>query len=386
MLSSIRNSDEKQRWLLASTLLNALLAAAKLLWGWFMGSTLVMADGIHSISDVFGALLILLALHFALHKSERFPYGLHKLEDLAALVGGIGILFAGYEIVHSVFFEGDITTPDDIWMTVGFIAVIVGVQYLFYYFELKAAKRLNSPGVKADAVNWLGDIGAGAIVIVGLVSHYFAIPYSQEVAVVIIVLMIFKGAYDVIKEGLMSLLDAADIDLSKKIEQLVLSNSDVSAINRIMVRKSGSVYFADLELSIVDTGVAKAHASIDDIVKLLHEEISELEAVIIHYEPEHSEYEISVRLLDTDRTSVVDNMKNVAYLHLVKRSREDNSVISDNILENPVSTRDKGKAFKLVAWMISQHVNTIIMGHKEIDEDILALFDTLGITIKEGDA
>jgi len=383
MLSSIRNSDEKQRWLLASTLLNALLAAAKLLWGWFMGSTLVMADGIHSISDVFGALLILLALHFALHKSERFPYGLHKLEDLAALVGGIGILFAGYEIVHSVFFEGDITTPDDIWMTVGFIAVIVGVQYLFYYYELKAAKRLNSPGVKADAVNWLGDIGAGAIVIVGLVSHYFAIPYSQEVAVVIIVLMIFKGAYDVIKEGLMSLLDAADIDLSKKIEQLVLSNSDVSAINRIMVRKSGSVYFADLELSIVDTGVAKAHASVDDIVKLLHEEISELEAVTIHYEPEHSEYDISVTLLDTDKTSVLDNMKNVAYLHLVKRSREDNRVISDNILENPVATRDKGKAFRLVAWMISQHVNTIIMGHKEINEDILALFDTLGITIKD---
>ncbi len=73
MISYIRKTDEKQRWLFFSTLLNAALAAAKLGWGWMMGSTLVVADGIHSISDVFGALLIFLALFFAAHKSERFP-------------------------------------------------------------------------------------------------------------------------------------------------------------------------------------------------------------------------------------------------------------------------------------------------------------------------
>ena len=382
MLSSIRNSDEKQRWLLASTLLNALLAAAKLLWGWVMGSTLVMADGIHSISDVFGALLILLALHFALHKSERFPYGLHKLEDLAALVGGIGILFAGYEIVHSVFFEGDITTPDDIWMTVGFIAVIVGVQYLFYYFELKAAKRLNSPGVKADAVNWLGDIGAGAIVIIGLVSHYFAIPYSQEVAVVIIVLMIFKGAYDVIAEGLMSLLDAADIDLSKRAEAVILANPSVSTLNRLMVRKSGSVYFADIELSLLDTGVVKAHTTVDNIVKELHEQIPQLEAATIHYEPENADFDLIATLLDKEKKGLVDNMKDVAYLHLVKRLKDEGTLISDTIIENPVATESKGRAFRLIAWMIAHHVNTIVMKEKHIDEEIMVLFDTLGIRVE----
>ena len=381
MFSSIRNSDEKQQWLLASTLLNTLLTVAKLLWGWLMGSTLVLADGIHSTSDVFGALLILLALHFALHKSERFPYGLHKLEDFAALLGGIGILFAGYEIVHSVFFEGEITTPDGIWMTVAFITVIVGIQYLFYYYELQAAKRLNSPGVKADAINWLGDIGAGTIVIVGLVSHYFAIPYSQEFAVVIIILMIFKGAYDVIEEGLMSLLDAADINLTKKIEEQLYLNSNVRAIKRIMVRKSGSVYFADIELSIANITVSKAHESVDDIVKSLHEKISELEMVTIHYEPEYAEYNTTVILLNSNK-KLADNMKNVAYLHIITKSHKMNSIISDKILENPI-TKDNGKAFRLVAWMISQHVNSIVMGSAEIDEKILVLFDTLGITIKE---
>lgn len=103
MLCYIKQSDEKQRWFLASTLLNTALAATKVGWGLVMESTLVTADGIHSISDVFGALLILLALYFSAHRSERFPYGLHELEDMAALLSGLGILFAGYEIIRSFF-------------------------------------------------------------------------------------------------------------------------------------------------------------------------------------------------------------------------------------------------------------------------------------------
>jgi len=382
VVSTVQKIDEKQRWLLASTVLNALLAGVKLLWGWYMGSTLVLADGIHSISDVVGALLILVALHFALYKSERFPYGLHKLEDFAALLGGIGILLAGYEIIHSVFFEGEITTPDNLWMTVGFIAVIIAVQFLFYFYELKAARRLNSPGVKADAVNWLGDIGAGGIVIVGLVSHYFEVPYSQEVAVIIITLMIFKGAFDVMKEGIFSLLDAADVALSKKVEQIVMSNAAVSQIQKVMVRKSGSVYFADIELNIVDTGVVKAHESVDTIVEMLHGEIPELEAVTIHYEPENSDYDVLVTLLAEDKKTVLDNMKDVVYLHFVKKSRLSGEVISDRYLDNPVREQERGKAFRLIAWLIAHHVDTIIMKHKNIDENILVLFDTLGISIK----
>jgi len=242
-----KRRDEKKSWLLASTFLNAALAAAKIGWGWTMGSTLLIADGIHSASDVFGALLIYLALLFANHRSERFPTGLHKLEDIAAVLGGLGILYAGYEIIHSVFFEAGIQTPGNVWPTVGFILGLLFLQAVFYFFELKAAQRLDSPGVRADAINWLGDIGAGLIVVIGLVAHQYHIPYAQEVAVVFIVLMIFKGAFDVLKEGLLSLLDAADIEMYRKVRKIVMSEPDITGINRLYVRKSGSVYFADLD-------------------------------------------------------------------------------------------------------------------------------------------
>ena len=380
MISSLRQSDEKQKWLLASTLLNALLAASKLLWGWFMSSTLVMADGIHSISDVFGALLIFLALHFALHKSERFPYGLHKLEDLAALVGGIGILFAGYEIIHTVFFEGVIETPEDIWMTIDFITAIILLQYLFYFYELKAAKRLNSPGVKADAINWLGDIGAGLVVVIGLIAHHFKLPYAQEISVIVIVMMILKGAYDVLKEGLFSLLDAADIKMNEAIREIVMTEPDITAITHLNVRKSGSVYFADIELRIAEINVSKAHRSIDDVVEKLHRQIETLESVNIHYEPEHPPYQTVVILLNADKKQLNTQFGQTVWLNIIHI--KDDQHISEQWIKNPAQEAPHGKAFKLVAFLLSVHADRIIMGDVDLDRNILTLFEALDIQVE----
>ncbi len=382
MISYIRKTDEKQRWLFFSTLLNAALAAAKLGWGWMMGSTLVVADGIHSISDVFGALLIFLALFFAAHKSERFPYGLHKLEDMAAVLGGLGILYAGYEIIHSVFFEAGIKTPEDIWTTVGFILVIVLIQYIFYFFELKAAQRLGSPGVKADAVNWLGDIGAGMIVVIGLVAHHYKVPYAQEVSVIIIVLMILKGAYDVLKEGLLSLLDAADIEMNDTIRKIVMAEPDITDINYLRVRKSGSVYFADMEVRVAEVSAAKAHASIDRIVEALHRDIDALEAVTIHYEPDHPPYRTVVRLLKEDKVHLSTHFGQTAWLEITHLGA-DGEDLGKQTVKNPAAAAPKGKAFRLVAYLLSIHADKIIMGEADLDENILTLFEALDIEIQQ---
>lgn len=380
MIHYIRKTDEKQRWLFFSTLLNAALAASKLTWGWMMGSTLVVADGIHSISDVFGALLIFLALFFAAHKSKRFPYGLHKLEDMAAVVGGLGILYAGYEIVHSVFFETGMKTPTEIWTTIGFIFTIVLIQYVFYFYELRASKRLKSPGVQADAINWLGDIGAGIIVIIGLIAHHYKVPYAQEVSVIIIVVMILKGAFDVLKEGTLSLLDAADIEMNDAIEKIVMSEPDITNIKRLNVRKSGSVYFADIELSVAELNAAKAHKSIDEVVEKLHKNISALESVTIHYEPEHPPYETVVRLLDEDKEALSQTFGKTAWLE-VTHLTEDKKQISQKFIKNPALKATHGKAFRLVAFLLSLHTDKIIMGNVNMDENIVTLFDALNIDI-----
>jgi len=375
-------TDEKQRWLFASTLLNAFLATAKLIWGLVFGSTLVMADGIHSMSDVFGALLIFLALRFAGHVSARFPYGLHKLEDMAAVLGGLGILFAGYEIVHSVFFVGDVQAPQQMWSTIGFIVIIGLIQMVFYYFELKAAKRMRSPGVEADAVNWLGDIGAGFVVVIGLIANHYGVAYAQEITVIIIVTMIIKGAYDVMKEGLFSLLDASmEPEVVQEIEKIVAAFSQVTQIKHLAVRRAGSVLFANIELSIDEINMTRAHETIDEIVQALHSGIDNLELATVHYGPSHPPTVKVVTLLSEDRHRWSESFGKAAYLKTTVFDK-DNRVLSEEIIPNPLGTQEKGKALKLVAWMIRQRVDRIIMSPAKIDEDVLSLFDAVGIELK----
>ncbi len=375
-----QHSDEKKRWLFYSTLLNAVLAASKLIWGSVMGSTLVTADGIHSISDIFGALLIFLALYFARHTSPRFPYGLHKLEDMAAVLGGLGIVIAGYEIIHSIFFESGIQTPDRIWVTVYFILAIVLIQFLFYFFEKRTADRLQSPGVKADAINWLGDIGAGFIVVIGLVAHHYHVPYAQKIAVVIIIVMILKGAYSVLKEGLFSLLDASDIQVSKQIHDLIMSDPDIKRIRRLSVRKSGSVYFAVIDLTILESNAVKAHNAIDNIVEKLKQTIRSLESVTIHYEPDHPPYQTIIELLGNDKKTLSTRFGATPWLHILKTD-EKGTIISDTIIQNPAAEAPRGKAFRLVAWLISQHADRVIIGKANLDENVTALLEELGVTL-----
>ena len=157
------NESSKRRWMLASTLLNTLLALAKLGWGIFSGSTVVLADAIHSISDVVGALLVYAAVRLAPHQSRRFPLGLYKLEDMAAVIAGIGVVFAGYEILRSVFVGAGVSESSVPLQTLAFMTVIILIQLVFYIYEKRAAQKLKSPGVSSDVANGMGDIGAGVV-------------------------------------------------------------------------------------------------------------------------------------------------------------------------------------------------------------------------------
>jgi len=194
--------------------------------------------------------------------------------------------------------------------------------------------------------------------------------------------MILKGAFEVLKEGVFSLLDAADAKLTEKINRLVCAEPGITHIKRLTVRKSGSVYFANIVLSIAEPNTDKAHQKIDRIVEHLHRKISNLESVTIHYEPDHPPYKMTVELLTDDKKTLSKRFGSVPWLRVVKTQTNGN-IITDEIIANPAISADKGRAFRLAAWLISQHADTVTMGTTELDENIKALFETLNIEFSQ---
>ncbi len=378
-----KKKREREAWLLASILLNLLFSAAKLSWGFWVGATVITADGIHSISDVIGAFLVFLALRFAGHKSKRFPFGMNKLEDFAATIGGFAIILAGYEIIQTAFFSKGMRTPEHILGTLIFMLVLIILEFVFYFFERKAARRLKSPGVSSDALNWLGDMGASGVVVAGIVGHHFSIPYAQETAVVIIVLMIFYGAYEILRNAILSLMDASvDKETLQKAKAVINTFDEVGKIERLFIRRSGSVLFADIVLQVKEKNIDKAHLLIDKIEQELHRQISNLAVSTIHYEPEKKTSQKVALLLDESKTNIALTFGKCAWVEF----REINirgEKIKSKLVRNPVAPGQRGKAIKLAAWLIKEHVDQIIIHPQEMEEDLHTLFSALGIKLTD---
>ena len=376
-----KKKREREAWLLASILLNLIFSAAKLSWGFWVGSTVITADGIHSVSDVIGAFLLFLALRFAGHKSWRFPFGMNKLEDLAATLGGFAILLAGYGIIRTVFFSQGIKTPENIWGTLIFMLVLISLEFVFYLFERKAGNRLKSPGVRADALNWLGDIGASGVVIAGIIGWHFSIPHAQEVAVVIIVLMIFYGAYEILRDAFLSLMDASvDTPTLKKARAVIDSFPDVGKTERLFIRRSGSMLFADIVLQVKETNIESAHLLIDKIERDLHRQIPNLAITTIHYEPEKKSFKKTALLLDKNKKNISKAFGKSAWIEL-RETNATGDLLNSKFVRNPVSQEQRGKAIKLAAWLIKQQVDAIVFNPTDLEKDIQTLFSALGIQI-----
>jgi cation diffusion facilitator family transporter len=374
---------EREAWLLASVILNFIFSIAKLGWGFWVGATVLTADGIHSISDVIGAFLVFLALRFAGHQSKKFPFGMNKLEDMAALLGGVAVLLAGYGIIRTVFLSGGVKTPENIGPTLIFIVILIALEFVFYYFERKAGKRLNSPGIKTDALNWLGDMGASLVVIAGMVGWHYSIPYAQEIAVVIIVVMIFYGAFEILRDAVLSLLDASvDTETLRKAQEVIASFDEVAKIERLFIRRAGSVLFADIVLEVKEKNMESAHLLIDKIEKALHRQIPDLAIVTIHYEPEKKPFKKVALLLNETRQHVASTFGNAAWIEL-REINDKGEVLSKTLVKNPVIQGQRGKAIRLAAWLIKQKVDQIIIHPRDMEGELHTLFSALGIEITE---
>ncbi|HEB55320.1 MAG TPA: cation transporter [Gammaproteobacteria bacterium] len=358
---------EKRRWMLGSTLFNSLLAMIKLGWGIFSGSTVVLADAIHSISDVVGALLVYIAVRFAPYHSRRFPLGLYKLEDMAAVIAGLSVLFAGYEILRSVFVGDGVSAPTVPLATLLVMAVILILQLLFFIYEKRAAKRLQSPGLDSDVANWFGDIGAGMVVLIGIGGHLLQIPYIQEIAVVIIAIFIFHSAYEVIRDGLLSLLDASVAQWEEQqARELLASIPGIEGVGEVIVRKAGSALFLKTTLAMDAQGLDKAHQLADEVEAQLMEKIPALEKVTIHYEPVKKPYKRVATLYEADRKTPAGAFGKAHCILLQDITRQEvdsnpntGADIRETWVTNPYLDEPHGRAMKLAAWLIRQRIDEL---------------------------
>ncbi len=155
---------------------------------------------------------------------------------------------------------------------------------------------------------------------------------------------------------------------------------DVSKTERLFIRRSGSVLFADIVLQVKEKNIDGAHLLVDKIEKELYRKIPNLAIATIHYEPEHKSFKKVALLLDETKTNIAETFGKSAWIELREISNT-GKLISSQFIQNPVTHGQRGKAIKLAAWLIKQQVDQIVFNPKDLEEDLQTLFSALGIEI-----
>jgi len=278
------NYSTKRKISLYSIGINATLALIKVVGGKLSGSAALMADGIHSLSDLAASMSVFVGITISNKKSETFPFGLYKVENLVALISAFAIFIAGYEIAKDVFF-GESMIIKNLPIALGVLAATALITYLYSRWEKGMAEELNSPSLMADAEHIKVDFYTALVVLVGVLGQYFGYPVVEKIAVAVVVYFIFHSGFEILKEAIKVLLDASiDNDTVQQVKEIVSQEPLVEQIKLITGRNSGSYTFLQLDLNIKTDSLKEAHDLSHAIEDKIKAQMPFVEKVIVHFE------------------------------------------------------------------------------------------------------
>ncbi len=247
-----------------------LLIILKLFVGILSGSVAVLASAIDSVLD----LIVSAFNYFAITKSEqpanhKFNYGKGKIEALAGVIEGTIITVSGlfilYEAIRKSIIKQEITHLDVSIIVMAASLVITIVLLLFLNY---AAKKTGSMVVKSDALHYKTDVLSNGAVLASLVVFQITNWYLVDTIMgIVIALYIIHSAYQIIKDGVYILLDAAlDEEIVDEIKKIIIEEKEISDFHYLKTRKSANTNFVDVHL-VFSPGISllRAHHAGDRI-------------------------------------------------------------------------------------------------------------------------
>jgi cation diffusion facilitator family transporter len=284
MSDKAMNFAQKTKISIFSILINTLLSLIKIVGGKFSGSAALMADGVHSLSDLAASLSVYAGIIISNKKSEAFPMGLYKVENLVALVSAFAIFFAGYEIAKDVFF-GEAILIKNLPIALLAIGLTVAITYLYSRWEKKMAIELNSPSLMADAEHIKSDFYTALVVLVGVLGQYFGFPMVEKLAVAVVVYFIFHSGFEILKDAIKVLLDASvDAQTLQDVQKILDNEEMIEKVIHLYGRNAGSFQFLQLDLKLNTDSLKEAHNFAHTLEDKIKQQMPFVEKVIIHYE------------------------------------------------------------------------------------------------------
>lgn len=273
--------------------LNSFLSIIKLASGIMAHSDALVSDAVHSASDVFATLIVILGIFFSGKEADKeHPYGHERLECIAAMIlgciiflTGAGIGWEGIQKVVSLFKGARLETPGMAALIVA--AVSIGIKEWMYRFENKTAQRVNSAALRADAWHNRTDALASAGALAGVGCAMAGFPVMDGAACVFISLCVIKAAVEILGDAAGKMVDkACDGETEEEMRKIILGQKGVMGINGLHTRLFGSKIYVETEI-VADgrLSLENAHEIAESVHLSIEKKFPGVKHCMVHMDP-----------------------------------------------------------------------------------------------------
>ncbi len=292
------NGEERYQASRRITLIGAavdlLLSVLKIVVGVVGGSQALVADGIHSLSDLAtDAMVLIAAKHGSRDADEDHPYGHGRFETvMTVILGSILILVAAgiaWDAVRRLFQPELLLQPG--WPALAAAAVSIVAKEVLYVWTLRVAKRLRSPMLKANAWHHRSDAISSVVVLVGVAGTMAGLDYLDSIAAFGVALMVAKIGGELAWHALQELVDTSlESHQVEAIRKAIQDVGGVRDLHLLRTRRMGGDALVDVHIEVDPRlSVSEGHQVGERVRHYLIDRIDDVADVMVHIDPENDE-------------------------------------------------------------------------------------------------
>jgi cation diffusion facilitator family transporter len=274
-----------------SILVNLLLSAGKLAAGLLAHSGAMISDAVHSASDVFSTLVVIVGVKLSGKDSDReHPYGHERMECVAAILLS-GILLAtglviGWEGIQKILSErAELQAPGILAAAAALVSILV--KELLFRYVRGFARKLDSTALMAEAWHHRSDALSSIGALAGILGARAGFPVLDPLASVVICVFIAKAAADIFRDAVDKMVDhSCDEETEDQIRLCAVEQPEVERIDLLKTREFGNRIYIEMEIAVNgDLPLRQAH----DAAERVHDEIErrfpKVKHIMIHVNP-----------------------------------------------------------------------------------------------------
>ncbi len=311
----------QRRTALVSVAAACALIALKLSAGVASGSLGLVAEALHSGTDLVAALLTFFAVGVSVRPAdEQHQYGHGKAEHLAALFEAslLSLVSAGVAALAVARLGGWIHIHvDATWWAFVVVALVLSIDVSRTLVSLRTARRFRSAALLSNALHFGSDFAGSLAVLVGLACVRAGWQAGDSIAALFVGVLVLSAALRLMRRNVDVLMDRAPADAQEAARRAIARIDPPVKLRRLRMRSAAGSHFADVVIGVsADAAVGQGHAAADAVEAAVERALPETD-VVVHVEPEEEDAVTRERAhAAAMRVARVREIHNISVLHV----------------------------------------------------------------------